>query len=366
MATGQVQFQQIPGSGLVAPIFTAEVNSGGQYATDTRCIVIGHKNAAGSMQLNRAYRVSSMQQIDQLAGPASLLRELARVALRNAPALDLSIMATSDTGLTARAQTITIVSPAVGVGYFEIMGQRIQINVASGDTATTIASALASLINGYYDPISYAMIPYFATSSAGVVTLGCSHPGAIGNEIDIYVPPSPDNVFAAAGVFTVAQTTAGAGSPSGLAATLAALGDDPADLVVAPWSDSTSLGVYAAWSNDVSGRWAWTRQSYGHVFAAAAGNLSTLTTLGNALNDRHLTICGWPAAGANGNPTPSYLVAAATAASLYPWLTDVSYGNIARAHKGRPLIDIKPDRSEFKPIAAPQPGSTVKGHCEKA
>ena len=33
---------------------------------------------------------------------------------------------------------------------------------------------------------------------------------------------------------------------------------------------------------------------------------------------------------------------------------------------GTPLIDIKPDRSEFKPIAAPQPGSTVKGHCEKA
>jgi tRNA (Thr-GGU) A37 N-methylase len=33
---------------------------------------------------------------------------------------------------------------------------------------------------------------------------------------------------------------------------------------------------------------------------------------------------------------------------------------------GTPLIDLKPDRSEFKPIPAPAPGAASKGHCEKA
>lgn len=344
MSTGQIQFNNIPGSGLVAPIFTAEFNSGGQYTSDNRFILIGHKVAAESMAVDTLYRVSSIQQVDSLAGPRSLLREMARVALRNAPALDLYIMATATTGLTARVRTLTISGAAVGNGYFEIAGERLSLNITSSDTDTTVATAIAAAVNAYYNPVTGAMLPYTATSSSGVVTLTCTHPGAIGQEADIYVPAFADNVLGASGVATLAQTTAGSGNPSALATTLAALGDDPADVVVAPWSDSTSLGVYQAWSNDTSGRWAWSRQSYGHVFCGAVNNLSGLTTLGAALNDRHLTICGWPTAGSNGNPHPSYLVAAATAASLYPWLTDISYGNISRAHQGRPLQDIKPPR----------------------
>ena len=344
MSTGQIQFNNIPGSGLVAPIFTAEVNSGGQYASNDRCVIVGLKTSGGTMAYDKLYRVSSQQQIDTLAGPRSLLREMARVALRDAPALDLFIMATNETSLVPRVQTLTLVAPQPGVGYFEIMGERISISISSTDTATTIAAAIAAAIQSYYNPQTGAMLPYTATSAAGVVTLSCTHPGALGNEIDIYAPGYADNMFASSGVFTVAQTTAGSGNPTALATTLASLADEAADVLVSPWSDSTSLGIYQAWSNDVSGRWSWARQAYGHVFCAAVGNLSGLTTLGLSLNDRHLTVCGWPTAGSSGNPHPSYLVAAATAASLYPWLTDISYGNISRAHQGKPLQDIKPPR----------------------
>lgn len=345
MSADAIQFTNIPGSGLVAPIFTAEFNSGGQYTSQDRFIIVGHKVAAGTMALNKPTLISSQQQADTYAGPRSMLREMARMALRNAPVTPIYLLAIDDSGLTALVRTITLAGSIVtGSGYFEIQGERIQISIASTDTVTTIASAIAAAINGYYNAVSGAMLPVTATSSAGVLTLTAANKGVIFNELDIYVGTDANNALAGSGFFTVATGTAGAGIPTTIAAGLAVLGDSPADFVVCPWSDTTSTGIYAAWSNDVSGRWAWLRQSYGHVWSAAVNNLSGLTTLGLALNDRHLTVVGCASAGANGTPHQSYLWVAAIAARLFPWLTDVSDGSIARAHRGRELVDIRAPR----------------------
>lgn len=339
-----IQFNNIPGSGLVAPIFTAEFNSGGQYTSVDRIVLIGHKTSTGTMALDTPYIVSSQQEADGYGGPKSLIREMARVAMRNAPALPLYIMATGVSGLVSVVKTITIVGPAPGVGVFDIMGERFQVAVSSTDTATTVASSISALIMSYNNAITGAQMPCTSTSALGVVTLTGTHGGALGNEIDIYVPNIAGNVFFPSGVFTVATTTPGSGTPSALATTLAALGDNPADAVVAPWADATSLGIYTDWSNDVSGRWAWTRQAYGHVFCATVNNLAGLTTLGDGLNDRHLTVLGCYSGGSNGTPTPSYLWVTAVAARLFPRLTDVTTGNIACSHDGLTLIDIKPPR----------------------
>ena len=340
-----ILFNNIPGTGLVAPIFTAEFNSGGQYAAIDRFVLIGHKTSAGTMALNTPVVVSAQQQADFYAGAGSQLREMARIVFANAPAVPLWIMALDDSALTAAVWTLTVGSGlVVGTGTIEIQGETIQVAVGSTDTPTTIAAALVAAINGYYNPLTGAMLPVTATSSAGVVTLTARNKGAIFSETDFYVANRSGNAFAASGLITVAVATAGAGTPTGVAAALAALGDNPADFIVCPWSDSTSLGSYTACTNDVSGRWAWSRQSYGHVWTASKGNFSALTTLGLGLNDRHLTVLGCYAAGANGTPHPSYLWIAAAAACLFPWLTDVSTGNIGRAHAGRPLIGIRPPR----------------------
>lgn len=344
MPADAIQFNNIPGSGLVAPIFTAEFNSGGQYTTVDRFVIIGTRGGGALMPVDTPVRISSQQEADSYAGMNSVLREMARFALRNAPALPIYLMATTTGSLTARVMTITITAPAVGVGYFEIQGERIQINVSSTDTVTTVARAIQAAVNNYYNPLTGAQLPVTATAAVGVVTLTSTYPGVLGNEIDVYAPKKADNVFNSAGVFTFAQTTPGDGVPTGLANTLAALGDNPADFVISPWSDSTSISTYAAWSNDVSGRWAWSRQSYGHVWAPALDNYSGLTTLGLTLNDRHLSLMGCVTPGAHGSPTPSYLWNAAAAARLFPRLTDVSTGNIARAHDGLELIDVKPPR----------------------
>jgi phage tail sheath gpL-like len=220
-----------------------------------------------------------------------MLREMFRVAQANAPAIPIWIVGVADAGVAPVWQATVGTLSGVGVGTLEICGETIQITVGITDTPTTIAAAIAAAVNAYYNPLTKAMLPISASASSAVVTFTALHKGAIMEAIDFYVPPGASNVFAQAGVWSLARTTAGSGNPS-VAAALAVLGDNPADYVICPWSDSTSIASYAAWSNDVSGRWAWNRQSYGHVWTAQANNFAGLTTLGLSLNDRHLSIIG--------------------------------------------------------------------------
>lgn len=90
-----------------------------------------------------------------------------------------------------------------------------------------------------------------------------------------------------------------------------------------PYGDTTSLdAVKTAW-DDQTGRWAWTRQLYGHVFGAKRGTVSALSTFGNGRNDPHISLMGY-----NDSPTPPWEWAAAFAAQAAKSL---------RADPARPL-----------------------------
>src|SRR5580700_8647529 len=124
-----IGFNYIPGTGLTAPIFTFEVNSGGQFQDSTRLILIGHKTSAGTMALNTPTPVASQNDVDTFAGGGSMLREMFRVATANAPAQPIWIEAVADVGV-APVWTVTIASPTAGVGTFDVNGQRIQIPIS--------------------------------------------------------------------------------------------------------------------------------------------------------------------------------------------------------------------------------------------
>lgn len=294
--TDPISFNYIPGSGLTAPIFSFEVNSGGQFEQIDRFILFGHTTSSGTLPYNTPTPAFDQQTVDGLCGGGSMLREMFRVSQANAPATPIWIVGVQDAG-TAPVWGLTIGSiSGTGVGTFQICGETINITVGATDTPTTVAAAIAAAVNAYYNPLTKAMLPVTATASGAVVTWTAVHKGAIMEAVDFFVPTQPStNLFAGAGVWNLALTTAGAGYPT-VAAPLAALGDNPADYVISPWSDSTSRGSYTAWGSDISGRWAWNRQSYGHVWTAAADNSAGLTTLGLSLNDRHTTIIGKMAA----------------------------------------------------------------------
>ena len=148
-------------------------------------------------------------------------------------------------------------------------------------------------------------------ATAAAPTLTAKNKGPLGNDIDVRL-----NYLGALGGeatppgLTVAVTAManGATAPA-LAAGIAALGDEPFDFIASPYTHTTSLDALKGFMDDQTGRWAWSRQLYGHVFAARRGTVSDLSTFGNARNDPHVTVMGYAA-----SPTPPWEWAAALTA----------------------------------------------------
>ena len=333
-------FNQIPGSGLAAPIFAFEVNSGGQYETTTRMHLFGYKTAAGILASNTPTPVASQADADLLAGPGSMLREMFRVAVANAPAQPIWLTAIDDPGTAKAAWALTLGTPVAGQGTLEICGLPLAFAVNSGDSATTVAANIAATINAFYDSLTGAMLPVTAAAATNVVTLTARHAGIVMNDVDIYSPPVPSNAFSGAGILTIAQSVSGTGTPS-LSAALAALGDDKADFVVAPFGDSTTISAIAATFGDASGRWSWSRQTYGAYWFPVSGNYAARITAGLALpNTRQMVPVGRPAA----SPTPSWVWIAERCAVEAPWLSDITTGNVSRNQTGRATLFSRPPR----------------------
>lgn len=322
-------FNTIPGN-LVAPLITFEVSSGGQFENRSRLLLIGHKNSGALIADNVPTICPSIAEARRLAGAGSMLDDMVRMARANAPAQEIWIMAVPTTG-SAGSRTITIdTAPAAGAGAVQIAGELVVVSLGASETDATAATALAAAINGYFNRLNGASLPYTASATDEVVTLTPRHAGAIMNGININVPVL-DGDNALSGKVTIAAATSGSGTPD-LTSGLAALGDDEFDWIVSPFDDATNIGRYRALLSDISGRWAWSRQIYGHVFYPKADSVANLTTHGLSLDDRHLSIL--PVVASSNAPQPVWQWAAAIAARIVPWLSDGSTGNVSRNQTG--------------------------------
>jgi phage tail sheath gpL-like len=325
-----IGFNSIPGN-IVAPIISFEVNSGGQFESQSRLVLLGHKNSDAALPLDTLTPVQTIQEAIALTGKGSMLAEMFRVARANAPAQEIWLGAAEDSG-TAEVRTITVsaVPAAGGVGTIQIAGEILQVEIAAGDAVGDVAAALAAAINGYQNRLTLAALPFTATAALGVVTVTARHKGAITATVDISVPASlAGNAFTGNVAFAV--TTPGVGAPD-LSGLLAGYGDDAFDWTISPFADDANVGRYETLMNDVSGRWAWNRQSYGHVFTVKTDTLSGLTTFGLTKDTRHLSTIPQISAGENG--TPPWLFLAGVVSRVVPWISDGATGNVSRNQTG--------------------------------
>lgn len=337
-------FNTIPGN-LVAPIVTFEVSSGGAFENSSRLLLVGFKNSGATLADNMPTPCPTTAEARRLAGAGSMIDDMVRIARRNAPAQEIWVVSPAPVG-TANVRTLTIGAPpaAGGVGTLMIAGEPVQVTIAAGASANTVATALSAAINAYYNPQNEASLPLTATVATNVVTVTARSVGAHGAEVDIDVPAlAGGNAFS--GIITQATTTAGSGTPD-LSTALAALGDDPFDWVVSAFADDTNITRLKALLDDVSGRWAWNRQIYGHAFYAKVDSVANLTTHGLAQDNRHLTVI--PVIAGGGAAQPSWQWAAAFAARVAPWLSDGSTGNVSRNQTGLTVAGIASPRDRTK------------------
>ncbi len=325
-----IGFNSIPGN-IVAPIITFEVNAGGQFENQSRLLLVGHKNSGTAAVDNVPFRCNSVKEAIALTGKGSMLSEMLIAARRNAPAQDIWLLPVPATG-TAEVRTLTVgvVPAAGGVGIVEIDGHQVTLTISPGDTAATVATALAAAINGFQDGLTLSALPFTASAATNVVTLTARWAGAIVTGVDIYVPAlASGNTFTT--LLTLATSTPGVGAPT-LSTAFAALGDDPFDWIVSPFADATNMALYQTVLSDISGRWAWSRQAYGHVFTAKTDTTANLTTFGLGYDTRHISVFARLSAG--GDATSPWVWAAAMAARVVPWLSDGDSGNVSRNQTG--------------------------------
>lgn len=284
MAAG-VLFNAIPGNTLV-PFTYFEVNSGGSpFEGQARLLLIGQKLTAGAAPAGVPYGpVQSERELIGLVGVGSMLVGMFRAARRNAAFQPIWILPLAEPAGSAASGTLTVnTAPGVtSVGVVRVCGERLTIQTLASDTPTQVAANIAAAINA-------ALLPVTATAASAVVTVTARHAGLTSNGLDLTLPLGEVNAFI--GKATIVALSGGAGTPS-LTTPLANCGDDEFDWIAAPYTDTTSLDALRAFFSDVAGRWSPSKLLFGHAITAAYGTLSTLVTLGNSRNDRHVSILG--------------------------------------------------------------------------
>lgn len=308
-----VPFNNIPQQVRV-PLFYAEMDNSqanGSASGVRRALGIGQKLAAGSALPNVPYIVASVNQAIALFGQGSMLARMVAKYRANDSFGELWCMAVIDAAAGVLATgTVTAVGTATSAGTIAlyVAGQRVQVAVLLGDTATAVGASIAAAIAAAAD------LPVTAAAAVGVVTLTAKWKGLTGNDItlvDSFAGSAGGEALPAGITLTYSNPTLTGGTTNPvLTPIITAMGDDEYDFIFHPYTDSTSLDAFATELNDTTGRWSWSRQVYGHCYSALRGTLATLVTAGGLRNDQHTTLGAIDA----DCPNPAYEYAAAYAA----------------------------------------------------
>lgn len=295
-----VPFNTIPTS-LRQPFFFVEMDASqaGYFSQNKRSLLIGQKATAGTAAANTPVQVTDAKAANALFGQGSMLARMVAIYRQADPVGELWAIAVPDAaGGVAATSTVTVTGPASAAGTINlyIAGINVQVAVASGDSANSIATAIGAAVNANLE------VPTTATVATNVVTLTVEWKGATGNDVvvvDSFRGQAGGESLPAGVGLAYAAGTAGATNPT-LTSAIAAMGDDPYDYVIHPYTDSASLDAFKTELGDSAGRWSYLRQIFGHAYSAARGSgggagASGLLTLGGARNDQHHTIWGFEA-----------------------------------------------------------------------
>lgn len=326
---------------ITAPIFAFDVQSAGQYENESRLILLGHGLNAGSLAEGAIAPCNSKIDARTLAGAGSMLETMYLKARMNAPAQEIWIGRLADSG-TAEIRTITVgtVPAAGGQAVLAIAGEPVTVEVAAGMSSSALATALAAAINSYYNRFTGKSLPFTASAAAAVVTLTARHKGVYATGIDVDVPVI-DGGNVLTGILTFATTTAGAGNPN-VANLLAAMADEPFDMIVLPFADATNRGLLQDFLSEVFGRWAFDKQVYGQAFMVKTETGSNLTTYSLAIDNWHVATIPRFSSGGFGEPDYEWL--AAIVGRIAPWFGGGANGDVSRNQTGLVVEGISPPR----------------------
>lgn len=308
-----ISFNNIPAN-IRVPLFYAELDNSfaNQGLVNYRALIVGQKLPSGSAAADVPVLVSGSDQAKSYFGLGSNLARMVAAFRQNEPFTELWCIPLDDHGSAVKADgefAITGTATAAGTMNFYIGGQRVQIAVAVGDTATEIGDALEAALgaNEAAALVAGSEVPVTASNTTGTVTINARNGGEVGNDVDLrmnYRGALGGESLPAGISVAVTAMASGATNPT-LTTAHANMGDEIYDFIIQPHTDSTSLDAWGTLMNDTAGRWSYAKQIYGGVFSARSGTVGSLQTFGAGRNDQHMSIIGF-----YDSPTPAYEVAA--------------------------------------------------------
>lgn len=303
-----VSFNTIP-SNLRVPLFYAEMDNSkaGTFSATYRALLVGQIANSLYAEPGKAVLISSVAQGKSKFGAGSQLAQMIESYVDNNSSVEFYALPISDPSSGAAASgsiTVSGTASAIGTISLYIYDELVQIGVTEGDEAAAVATAIAAAVNADAD------LPVTASAAEDIVTVTAKHKGVIGNDIIMALNLGGDANGEATPVGLSLSLTALSGGTGNvdLEDAIANLGDEQFDFVVSGWTVKSALDAFSAYMNDKTGNWSYSKQTYGHIWAAHRGTLSELQTFGAGYNDQHLSVMG-----INGTHSPIWKVAAALA-----------------------------------------------------
>jgi phage tail sheath gpL-like len=210
-------------------------------AGSVKLLLIGNKTSAGSATVATAYAITSNDDAIARFGRGSELHRMCKAAFAAYGSADITAMAVTEAGTAATKSIATAVGPASVAGTLEvwIAGRRVVVQIAVGDTISTVSTNLAAAINATPDlPVTAA-----ANTPAGTTVLTAKNVGVRGNHIAVR-----SLLTGGTGLTHVAATgyAAGGATSDDPQACLDAVASSRYHLIVSPYVDATNLAKFKA------------------------------------------------------------------------------------------------------------------------
>jgi phage tail sheath gpL-like len=303
-----IQFSKIPNNLRLPGVFIeVDPSKAGRADDPGRILLIGQKLAAGTAAANVPVPVTSFADAKAQFGVGSMLAAMMETVRLADPLGLIWALPLGDAGGAVQATgtiTVTAAPTAAGVIPLYVEGVSVPVPVTGAESIAATAAAIAAAINANAD------LPVTAAAVAGVVTVTARQAGTLGNDIDLryaWMGSAGGEALPTSYVGAIVAMANGATDPNATVG-LAALGDQTFDFIVMPYTDATNLAAAKTAMNDNTGRWAFNRMVWGHVFSAKRATLSAAVTFGLTQNDPHCTVLPFSL-----SPTPAWRWAAAYA-----------------------------------------------------
>lgn len=312
-------FEEIPGNVLVPFTYFELAPAPSPFNASLKCLLLGHKKSSDELaeaDENTPY-ILGQADAERLFGRGSMVEAMYRRAKQNAPLAEFWGIATAqDEGATRAVGAITVrsVPTQPGEAGFSIAGYSVAIPVTPDNTKQQIATRLHNKISGL------GILPVFSrpdpSDDTSVLVL-CKWKGESGNDIRIEINKWGVHNRLGRTIYSVDQMAGGTGSANAAPA-LAALGDQPFDVIAMGFhGTSGQLDALDDFFNSTSGRWSPSSQLYGHGVTTKIDSFSDLVTLGLTRNGPHASLLG-----VTGSPTPPWEWTAALSARMTAHLAE--------------------------------------------